>query len=81
MGSLSECDEIQKLQVLKSKWLVIVTGTLVAGNVASTWMFHSLQPYQITMILDSQLAGTEICVGSTASTCAAQGLSDVTKGL
>jgi len=48
MGSLSECEEVQKLQVLKSKWLYTVTGTLVAGNVSSIWRFHSLQPYQDT---------------------------------
>jgi len=57
-----------------------VTGTLVAGGVTSIWVFHSLQPCQNTVILDSQLAGTGTCVGSTAGSCVAQGLSDVTKG-
>jgi hypothetical protein len=55
MGSLSGFDEVQKLQVLKSKWLLTVTGTLVAGNVTSIWRFHSLQPYHNTVIFGSQL--------------------------
>jgi hypothetical protein len=58
-----------------------VIGTLAAGSATSIWVFHSLQPYQNTVILDSQLAGTGACVGSTAGSCAAKGLSDVTKGL
>jgi hypothetical protein len=81
MGSLSECDEVQKLQVLKSRWFLTVTSTLVVGIVTSIWGFHSLQAYQNTVIPDSQLAGSGTCVGSTAGSCAAQGLSDVTKGL
>jgi hypothetical protein len=79
MGSLSECDEVQKLQALKSKWLLTVTGTLAAGNVTSIWRFHSLQRYQNT---DSWFtAGTGNYVGSTVGSSAAQGPSDITRGL